>query len=71
MKDFNLETVTTATEQAIFDLFGNLQDRFGIKYGDIFPDDAFELDDIQEKLSLLVYRVLSYEMGIGEEEDEE
>ena len=50
--------VKTAIADSIDDIFWNFQERLGIKYGDISPDEVVDLDDKIEALATLVSSVL-------------
>ena len=45
----------------INEIFLECQEELNIKYGDISPDEAFKLEELEEKLADLICFVLSYE----------
>lgn len=48
-------------DDKINEIFLECQEELNIKYGDISPDEAFKLEELEEKLADLICFVLSYE----------
>ena len=48
-------------DDKINEIFLECQEELNIKYGDILPDEAFKLEELEEKLADLICFVLSYE----------
>ena len=57
---------------AVNDVFAHFQNKLGIKYGDIAPEDDFELEEIENSLANLILKVLKYQkFGIDDEDNYE
>lgn len=59
-------TIYGQIEDATDDICGNLQDQLDIHSGDIFPGQAFDLDDLQEKLTELLTDILLFQFDSEE-----
>ena len=53
--------IQTLLEDKINDIFATVQDQEGITSGDIEPMMAFELDELTEKLAILMSKVIEFE----------
>jgi len=59
----SIQEIYKLVEEKIDEIFLTLQNKEGITSGDITPGQAFELDDLQEKLAKLIDEVIQLEKG--------
>lgn len=56
-------------DTAIDRIFYEMQNEMGITHGDVYPEELFELDDMEERMAGLINTMLEHQKEI-EDEDE-
>ena len=60
------DEIVNDIDEAINNIFLKYQERCGIKYGDIYFTDAFDLEDCEDSMARIIEKVLDYERYIDE-----
>lgn len=56
-------------EDKVQDIFFEMQEELDIKNGCVDFGDAFELDDLQEKLAVCIEKILNFQIEVDKEEE--
>ena len=60
--------VETQTNDKVNEIFANVQNHFGIEYGDIDPEQAMRLDEIQNDLTDLISQIIENQIAMKGEQ---
>lgn len=61
-KFINPREVQEKLDDKINDLFAELQNKYGIEYGDVSPSESFELEERMNGLVEIIVRILNEEL---------
>ena len=62
------DEIVNDLDEAINDIFFKYQEKLGIKNGDIYFVDSFQLEDCEDSMAKVIEKILDYERYVDEQE---